>query len=201
MTNRLVISLVFPLFVLGMLGCASKPQPETQPQPQAEQRPQATAPKTLDHENIKRQAQELCDATIKGDFNRVADLTYPKLIEIFGGREALISQAKAAVSEMESQQYRIVSIEVGEPHDIVEVKNEIFAIVPSTMRIKAPGGVLVGEAFMIAVSKDGGQQWTFVDSSAAKDDDAGFKTLFPDAANQLRIPEQKQPVFHKGLEK
>jgi hypothetical protein len=195
MMNRVIILIVVWLLAAGMGGCAyvSKPEPVEQPK--------TAAPKTLDHENIKRQAQELSEAMVKHDFNRAADLTYPKLIEMMGGRDGYISMAKEAVEEMESQQLRIVSVAVGEPHDIVEVKDEIFAIVPSTMRIKVPDGVFVGEAFMIAVSKDGGKQWTFVDSAAAKEEGGALKTLFPDAADQLRIPEQKRPVFHKGLDR
>ena len=177
-----------------MSGCASSPQPKP------EQQPTAAAPRTLDHENIKRQAQELGDAMIKRDFNRAADLTHPKLIEMLGGRDRFISQSKESMKEMEAQQWRIVSIAIGEPRDIVEVKNEIYAIVPTTMRIKVPDGILAAEAFMIGMTNDGGQHWTFVDSAAAREDNSGLKVLFPDAADRLRIPEQKQPVFHQGLD-
>lgn len=195
MANRLLILVISWLLAASIGGCASGSKP------QSNQQSQASAPKTVDHEIIKRQAQELSDAMIKGDYNKAADLTYPKLIELMGGRAQFIAETKNVFKEMEAQQVKIVSNVVGEPHDIVEVKNEIYAIVPGAMRMKVPDGILATEAFMIGVSKDGGQNWTFVDSAAAREDGNGLKILFPDAASQLRIPELKRPVLHKGLDK
>lgn len=195
MANRMIILVLSWLLAAGMAGCASGSRPQSNQQPEAS----ASGPKTVDNEVIKRQAQDLSDAMIAGDYNKAADLTYPKLVDLMGGRTKFISETEKVFKEMEAQQVKIVSNVVGEPHDIVEVKNEIFAIVPSTMRMKVPDGILAAEAFLIGVSNDGGQNWTFVDSAAARE--GGLNLVFPDAASQLRIPEFKRPVFHKGLDK
>ena len=199
MRNRMNILVIFLLLAASMVGCVSGSQPQSNQPPQASA--SASAPKTVDHEIIKRQAQELSDAMIKGDYNKAADLTHPKLVDLMGGRTQFISETEKAFKEMEAQQVRIVSNMVGEPQDIVEVKNEIYAIVPTAMRMKVPDGILASEVFMIGVSKDGGQNWTFVDAAAAREGGEGLKMLFPDAASKLRVPELKRPVFHKGLDK
>ena len=199
MRKRINIVVIFWLLAASMGGCVSGSQPQSNQQPRAVA--STSAPKTVDHEIIKRQAQELSEAMIKGDYNKAADLTYPKLVELMGGRAKFVSETEKIFKEMEAQQMRIVSNVVGEPHDIVEVKNEIYAIVPTEMRMKLPDGILASEAFMIGVSKDGGQNWTFVDAAAAREGGEGLKMMFPDAASQLRVPEVKRPVFHKGLDK
>ena len=201
MRNRMNILVIFLLLAASMSGCVSGSQPQSNQPPQASASTSASAPKTVDHEIIKRQAQELSDAMIKGDYNKAADLTHPKLVDLMGGRTKFVSETEKAFKEMEAQQVRIVSNIVGEPHDIVEVKNEIYAIVPTEMRMKVPDGILASEVFMIGVSKDGGQNWTFVDAAAARDGGEGLKMIFPDAASKLRVPELKRPVFHKGLDK
>src|SRR4030095_9463620 len=134
MVKRMVILVMFCLLAASTGGCASGSQT------QSNQQSQVSAPKTVDREAIKRQAQELSDAMIKGDYNKAADLTYPKLVELMGGRAQLISQTEKAFKDMEAQQVKLVSNVVGEPHDIVEVKNEVYAIVPAAMRMKVPNG-------------------------------------------------------------
>lgn len=149
-------------------------------------------------DRLKRQPQQLCDAALAADYNTVADLTYPKLIEVMGGPERYLSAIAKAMKETQSDQFRVIAVEVGEPRDAVEVGGENYAIVPTTMKMKVPEGTLVGEAFMIAASRDGGQNWTFVDSGGRNLDQRMLKTLFPLAAEKLRIPEVKRPVLHRG---
>jgi hypothetical protein len=66
------------------------------------------------------------------------------------------------------------------------------------MSMKVPDGILVGEAFMIAYSKDKGEHWTFVNANSGAAYDEQLKTLFPNAADKLRIPELKRPVLQKS---
>jgi len=199
MVNRMILFLISSLLAATVCGCVPGSQPQSNEQPQASA--PAPAPKPVDHEIIKHQAQELSDAMIKGDYNKAADLTYPKLVELMGGRAKFISETEKVFKQMEAQQMRIVSNAIGEPRDMMEIKDEIYAIVPTEMRMKVPEGILASDVFMIAVSKDGGQNWTFVDTAAAREDSSALKMLFPDAASQLRIPELKRPVLHKGLDK
>ncbi len=148
------------------------------------------------YKNIKVQADQLTDAVLKGDYKRAADLTYPRLVELMGGRAKFIAALKQGMKEIQSDGYKIISNTSDEPREVIEVKNQLYAIVPTTMQIKVPEGILVGKAFMIGVSKDGGETWTFVDSGGRDFDKRQLKTLFPVAAEKLRIPEIKQPVLY-----
>lgn len=147
-------------------------------------------------EKLKQQAQQLSDAVVKGDFAGATDLTYPKLVRLLGGRAKFIAHFKKSINELQSDRFRLSEIAVGEPRDIVRVGREYYAIVPSKMRFKVAEGMLVGEAFMIGISTDGGQNWTFIDSGAGSDKTVLEALFGPEAASKLRIPETKRPVLH-----
>jgi hypothetical protein len=156
---------------------------------------QAKAPdnKQVSTEKLKAQAQELNDAMISGNYDRAIDLMYPKLVELAGGKQNLRAFLESQMKEM-----TILSIKVGEPHDLFEVNGESYAIVPTTMSMKVPEGALVGDGCMVGYSKDKGEHWTFVDATGKSG--ASLKPLFPNAGDKLRIPETKPPVLQKSPE-
>jgi hypothetical protein len=134
---------------------------------------------------------------VKGDFARGADLTYPKLVELMGGRAQYIAIVQRAMKELQTDQTRLESFTVGEPRDVNQIDKEYYAIIPTTMKIKVPEGTLVGEAYMIGISADAGAHWTFVDSGGRTINKEMLKTLLPKAADKLRLPEVKQPTLYR----
>ena len=152
----------------------------------------------VNQEKLKQQAQELSDAVLNSNFARAADLTFPKLVRLLGGRAQYMATLEKGMKEVQSDRFRISSIVVGEPRDILKVNRNYYAIVPNTMRMQVSEGELVGEGFMIGISTDGGQNWTFVDSGSRSMDKTSLATLFgPKAAAKLRIPEVKRPVLYR----
>ena len=148
-------------------------------------------------EKLKQQAQELSDAVVNGDYPRAVDLTYPKLVRLMGGRAQFIAYYEKSMKELQSDRFRLYEIIVGEPRDILKIGPEYYAIVPSKMKMKVAEGTLVGDAFMIGISADGGKNWTFVDSPSATDKTKSAILFGPAAAGKLQIPESKRPVLHR----
>jgi hypothetical protein len=145
--------------------------------------------------NLKTQADQFNQASLTGDDDRVVELTYPKLLELMGGREEFLANADTIRSEMESQQLRVLSATAEDPKDFVEVNNQTYAIVPVRIRIKGPEGVLAGRSFMIGVSEDRGENWKFVSAGSGQLDAEQLKLLFPAAAEKLHIPEDEEPTL------
>jgi hypothetical protein len=150
------------------------------------------------YKNLKIQADQFNQASLTGDDDKLVDLTYPKLIELMGGREEFLANADTIRAEMESQQLRVLSATAEEPKDIIEVNNQFYAIVPVNMRMKAPEGILVGRSYMIGVSEDRGENWKFVSAGSGQLDSEQLKLLFPAAADKLRIPEDEEPVLERA---
>ena len=155
---------------------------------------QSTSTPSKQYPNAKTLANQLNEAVLSEDYERAADLTYPKLIQLIGGRAKYLAVLKGGMNETQSDRFRIISTVSDDPTDIIEVGSDVYAILPTTMKIKVAEGVLVGQSSLIGVSKDRGKHWTFVDAGN------GFshkqlKTLFPAVADRLKVPKQKPPVL------
>jgi hypothetical protein len=144
---------------------------------------------------LKTAAESSANAMVLKDYNTVADFTYSKLVKLMGGREETVSTFEQEMKQLESEGMTLVSISVGEPEEVKSVGNQLLSIVPTTLKMRFRDSTIVGQSFLIAVSEDGGNKWTFVDGSIAEDKRT-LRKLFPYAANKLQLPPKKQPVIH-----
>lgn len=147
-----------------------------------------------DYKALKSQAEESSAAFVKGDYARLADLTYPRLVKLAGGREKMIAYLETAAKEMKAQGAEVISMSFDDPTQVIKIEGDLFAILPSTMKMKVPEGILIGKSFMLGISGDNGEHWTFVDGSALGE--KGIKTLFPAAVGKLNIPKEEKPVLY-----
>ena len=120
------------------------------------------------------------------------DLTYAKVIEAAGGRDKMVSALAKGMKEMETEGVVVLSSTAGAPTQIVHVSGSIYAVLPTTLKVKAQDGVFQTESSMVGISPDGGASWTFIDAGGK--DQNELKKLLPDAANKLNLPPEKQPV-------
>ena len=159
--------------------------------------PQSNSSVAKSYPNAKIQANELNDAVLAGDYEKAANLTYQKLIQLIGGRAKYLSILKEGMSETQSDRFRIISTVSDEPTQIIEVGADVYAVLPTTMKIKVAEGILVGQSSLIGVSNDRGEHWTFVDAGRGFSQEQ-LRTLFPAVADRLKIPEQKRPVLQRA---
>lgn len=151
----------------------------------------------IDRAKLKTQAEELNEAFVGGNFDKVADLTYPGLVRRIGGRTQMVAFLRQNMKEMQAQGFDLLSVSVDEPKQVIKIGGQIFSILPTTMRAKTPRGVLVGKSFLIGVSDDGGEKWTFVDGSIGVDEQK-LHVLLPAAADKLELPQEQPPVLEAG---
>ena len=188
MTKKFLIVLV----CVVATGCGRASSQKNSNQPVRTQ-----ASEAVRNQRIKEQAQEIADAMVRRDYPRLLDRTYPRVLELMGGRDVALAAIEREAKQFQTKDTGLVGVTVGEPREFVQVEKEGFAIVPTTMTIKVPEGTLVGEAFLLGISSDGGHNWTFVSSDAGAANPKMLQSLFPAAADKLRIPEVKQPVLHR----
>ena len=123
--------------------------------------PVRTAPKTT-YPSLKTQAEELAKATVGGDFAKVADLTYPKVVESFGGKEKMIAVLRQDAAQMKAEGFELTAMTIGEIKQIAKVDLETFAVVPLRITFKSPDGKEAGESSMVGISADNGVNWKFI---------------------------------------
>jgi hypothetical protein len=151
-----------------------------------------------DTSEIKRLAEESCQALITSQYARAIELIYPKIVEIAGGKEKMIAELEKGMAEMKSEGFSFNSATVSSSIEVLTIDGKKFAIVPYVLKINAPGGLLSKNCYMIGVfgAIGGGRSgWTFIDGTKNAEDK--MKVLIPEAAGRLKLPATEPPVFEK----
>jgi hypothetical protein len=144
------------------------------------------------HPRLAVQAQEVTDAFARRDFARIVDLTYPKLVETFGGREKMIASMAEEMRQMEAEGVVLLSSSAGAPTQILNDSGSIYAVLPTVSKVKAKDGVFQTDGSMIGISADSGANWTFLDTGGK--DPGQLRILLPKVADKLKLPPDKPPV-------
>lgn len=145
-------------------------------------------------ELIKAKAEECQMAFLHGDYGRMADLTYPRVVARIGGREAFIKAIRKNMDEIAADGFTLDTMIVRLPTRIVTTKRRIYGVVPYDLIMQTPEGRLLQESIMLGISEDKGTSWTFIDinSESAK----MLQGVFPDEkglSKRLALPARKQP--------
>ena len=167
--------------------------PVTGQSPIAGQSPAATVE---NYPRLSAQAQEVNDAFRRRDFGRMIDLTYPKVIEAAGGRDKMIAALAKGIKEMEAEGVVVLSSTAGTPTQVLQISGWIYAVVPTTLKVKAQDGIFQTDSSMIGLSSDHGGNWTFIDAGGK--DHTQLKSMLPARADKLELPVEKDPVKISG---
>ena len=145
-------------------------------------------------EVVKKNAEEISTAVLKGEYSKIVDLTYPKLVEMMGGREKMIMQTEESMKKMKEQGITFSSNRVGQPGEVFTEQGNKFVVVPTTLELKMPKGKLIAKSYLLGISSDGGQSWTFIDGAGLAQKDKAEK-LLPKLPAGLKLPERSKPDF------
>ncbi|GEO11121.1 hypothetical protein [Segetibacter aerophilus] len=149
----------------------------------------ATSPAT----NLKRQAEQMVNFFSTGDLDKFSKFTYPKVIQMIGGETKMISVLKKEMDSWESQGIRIDSVSVGDVSKIVKAGNELHSLITQRLVMKVPGGRMVKNSFLLAISPNNGANWYFLDTAPLTPDI--LKKLFPNFNKEIVIPTKEEPVM------
>jgi hypothetical protein len=144
---------------------------------------------------IKEQARKMSQAFLAGDFETLLDATYPKILELSGGRAKMLEVLKAEVAKWEAQKIKILSYEAGEPGEVKSAGAKLVSVVPAELKMEFPDLFFTQKSFMLAISADGGKAWKFV--SGANLNEQALKVLVPEAVGVITLPKAVEPVIEK----
>ena len=142
---------------------------------------------------ISESGKKMSEAIIANDYETLADFTYPVIIEMMGGRTNMIQATEDAISQMRNQGYVVSKIKFGKPENIFDAGDELHCLMPQTLEIKNPKGTIINNSYLIAVSKNQGEKWYFVDTADLTNEN--IHKLFPNFNSELSIPMKKAPEF------
>lgn len=138
---------------------------------------------------LEAQAKEIGDALVRKDFQRFTALTYPKLIEMAGGKEKFMKAVAEGTNQEEEQGLQMLSSIPTDVTQFLKVSGSLYAVMPTTLRMKMRGDLFESYGCQIGISSDQGEHWTFVDPGSG-----GLKDLLPSVADKLSLCPAKRPA-------
>ena len=139
--------------------------------------------------NLEVQAKDIGDALVRKDFQRFTALTYPKLIEMASGKEKFMKAVAEETNQEEAQGLQMLSSIPTDVTQFLKVSGSLYAVMPTTLRMKMRGDLFESYGCLIGISSDQGEHWTFVDPGSG-----GLKDLLPSVADKLSLCPAKRPV-------
>jgi hypothetical protein len=146
------------------------------------------------NENLNRQVQEMKKLFLAEDYRTFSNYTYPKVIEMFGGKEEMIQATKNGIDQMKKEGYQIVDITYKDASKLLTQDQELQCSLTQELLMQMPQGKLLAEYTLIAISADKGKNWKFLDTSG-KSKEVMIK-YFPNLHPDLVI----KPKSHTYLE-
>ena len=175
-----LLCVVFPLVV----GCSSEEASQSGPSGAGDS---GRHPDLA--EAVQQLAQQCCDATVTGNYEAVADLTFPKIIEMIGGREKMVEAMRSDLSRSDSP--KLVAMVAGTPLPIGEFPGYKFTFVPTATTVSFGSRALRRQTHMLALSADDGVTWHFISGNKQSHD--RIRALVPEFPSTIELPTNKPP--------
>ena len=137
-------------------------------------------------QRVKAQAELMVSALIRNDWKTFGHYANPGILKIIGGQAAMEQSMGKVVAHMKETGIAFSKMTVGEPSRVVKVGTELECTLPLTTEMKTQKGTVVVKSTLVAVSLDGGTDWTFLD--AVNKDVATVKLVWPQLSPEIVIP-------------
>jgi hypothetical protein len=141
---------------------------------------------------VKEQATKMVQALIRGDYKTFVHYTYPGLVKMSGGSDQLEAQLSKIMNQMKEGGVVVTGASFGAISKVVTSGKELQCTVEQHTEMKVPDGKIINTTTLIALSGDGGKNWTFVDTN--NKDIATVRKLLPGLSNEIVIPKPQAPV-------
>lgn len=143
----------------------------------------------------QHQANIMGNAFIKGDYETFEKYTYPAIVNAMGGKDRMTAALINSANDRKAKGMIISSIIVDNPSKIVKSGSELQCTLQQHTTIKLNNGTVVATSTLIAISLDGGKNWSFVDTS--NKDASTMRKMLPNLSTAIIIPPEQQPVYYK----
>jgi hypothetical protein len=151
----------------------------------------------IDSSRVRHQASVMAKSFISADYKVFIKYAYPQLVKLMGGEENMIDILAGGVREMQKQGFSFKEVSIQMSTDSAyKAGPELHTLVMQSITMNAAGGTLRTDSYLLAISSDGGKNWTFLDTQGLQDPKR-LKMVFLAFNDELIIPEKKEPVFTK----
>ena len=154
------------------------------------------ADERVDTSKVRDLADAVGKAVLDNDYAKVADLTYPKIVEVMGGKETMVERTGAVMADLKAKGVSFSKYTVGKVGEPVVDGKTAYVVVPTTILMTGPDVKIESENYLLGISTDGGKSWTFADGAGLSNPALRDK-VFPSLPAALKLPEKKAPKITK----
>lgn len=147
-----------------------------------------------DLQAIKKAAQALATATKNGDAAGLLEGTYPKAVEMMGGKDVAEKKLNSEMGDWKKKGISITKAECSDPMEIQKIDGKLYAVVPMVLEMKLPNGVVISPSYLLGISEDGGKVWKFIDGSGLNKKKES-EALLPGIYTKLKLPAKQERKF------
>jgi hypothetical protein len=140
---------------------------------------------------IKSQALEMGKALAAGDAKTFSRYMLPELLEPSNGIGKANITMDSAFAMFKAFGGNVERITYGNPGRIVKYNKELQSTLPQVTSITSPFADIEVSSTLVAISRDDGRNWYFVDTSINKVEQ--LKAKLPNLSPDLVIPEPAPP--------
>lgn len=140
-------------------------------------------------EQVMEAARDYAKAVEKGKWEKIADMTYPQLLQEMGGRSEFVRQAQQFQVNLERREFAIEKAELAEPLEPIDSGGTFVVVVPMKLTFDGPLGKLYSESGLLAISTTEGEKWWFIDLAQVQLPE--LLKLFPHIAPHMELPTKR----------
>ena len=141
---------------------------------------------------VKKLAEQMTNATQKGDYKKIVSLTYGSVVEQLGGPTKAFETIKEQMETMKLRGMRMNQFKAGKLKGFASTAQNKFVIVPTQLTLSLPGATIQADSFLLGISSDLGKTWKFVDGAGIATQEQQ-KKLLPPLPDDFQLPKPKQP--------
>lgn len=142
-------------------------------------------------DEIKRQAEYMINGMLDGNIDKLLDHTLPAVIDMGGGRSNMKEAISAMLQQTLDQGFTIDTVYVGDAGEVYPAGDDLHALIPQYLKLGFAQGYIESETSLIAISKDKGEKWYFIDIKQL--DESTKSMVLPVINENMVIPEPTEP--------
>ncbi|NMH89660.1 hypothetical protein [Flavivirga algicola] len=137
-----------------------------------------------------RDAKIASQATLKMDFDKVLDYTYPSALEIMGGREQALALIESTFKTMKEGGFVFEKADVLGVSDIVFENNEYRCYIEGFNQMIMGGMRIKSKSYLLGIYNSKEKFWYFIEAKQLKNE-AMVNKVLPNFKTSLKIPEDE----------
>jgi len=143
-------------------------------------------------ENAMATAEALIQATLRLDYEKIADHTNPAVVKMMGGRKEMITGMTAMMDDLKEKGMVFVSMTMDKASDPVAAGDELYIVMTYKAVMTLPKGKLHGKSYLLGISTDKGKTWTLVDGAAGEE---MIRELLTNLPKELKLPAEEKMII------